>query len=203
MTFLSWSLVFEKLILGMMLAIPLGPVSVAMIQKGFKNGFYAAFSVRLGAVIGNILCLTSVTLGLSSLMRQPMLMALLGAVGSFLLLWMGINTFVKNTNIACSLSSATKYDNGLIQGFYLSVINPVALVFWTGIFITSMKENEGFILNLFIIVGVLIWGVILSAVSAFGRHLLDKSILDLLTKGAGLMMIFYGFKYAYNTFLCL
>ena len=196
----SWSLVFEKIILGMMLAVPIGPVSVAMIKKGLEKGFYAAFSVRLGGAIGNILCLFMVYWGLLPLMRQFIVMSVLGLVGSLLLLWMGINTFVKNTNIACSLSSATKYDNGLIQGFYLSVINPVAFVFWSGVFVVHFKIDESFLFNLFIIVGVLIWGAILSATVSLSKSILNKSIISILTKGAGLLMIFYSFKYAYNAF---
>lgn len=90
----SWSLVFEKIILGMMLAVPIGPVSVAMIKKGLEKGFYAAFRVRLGGAIGNILCLFMVYWGLLPLMRQFIVMSVLGLVGSLLLLWMGIKQLV-------------------------------------------------------------------------------------------------------------
>ena len=39
------------------LAAPIGPVSLEMIQRGLKSGFLSSFVVRLGAAVGNLLCL--------------------------------------------------------------------------------------------------------------------------------------------------
>ena len=193
--------IFEKLMLGITLAAPIGPVSIEMMKRGLSNGFWSAFSVRLGGAIGNTMCLIGTYLGLSQIMGHPQVMNTLGLLGAMLLLYMGINTF-KNSAEVLNLSAPTVCKhNGFLWGFYLSIISPVALAFWPGIFAASMQGDAisfaDFCLNLFIIVGVLLWGAGLSLVFAFGKRILNKNVINILTKGAAVLMIFYGLKYAY------
>jgi threonine/homoserine/homoserine lactone efflux protein len=199
-------MVSEKIILGITLAAPIGPVSIEMIKRGLGHGFWAAFSIRLGGAVGNTLCLIVTYLGLSQIMGRPVVMNTLGLLGAVLLLYMGISTLRTNTiGIDFSAQKGTKR-NGLLWGFYLSIISPVALVFWPGIFAASMSAQDtvdfaGFLLNLFVIVGVLIWGVSLSLMLAFGNRFFNKTFITVVTKGAALFMIFYGLKYAYSVYL--
>jgi threonine/homoserine/homoserine lactone efflux protein len=195
-------IIFEKLGLGITLAAPIGPVSIEMIKRGLRNGFWASFNIRLGAAIGNTLCLIGTYLGLSQIMGNSKIMTILGLFGAILLLYMGITTFRKSATVIDLSIPTANTKNGLMCGFYLSIISPVALVFWPGIFAASMGSADtinltNFLLNLFIIVGVLIWGVGLSLVLSFCRNILNKKFINILTKIAALLMIFYGLKYAY------
>ncbi len=199
-------LIFEKLMLGVTLAAPIGPVSIEMIKRGLSNGFWSAFSIRLGGAIGNTLCLIGTYLGLSQIMGHHHVMNTLGLLGAVLLLYMGISTFRKSATVIDLSTPAIKKHNGLLWGFYLSVVNPVALVFWPGVFAASMGSVDtislsGFLLNLFVIAGVLIWGAGLSLTLAFGNHILNKKAINNLTKIAALLMICYGFKYAYCVYI--
>lgn len=199
-------LIFEKLMLGVTLAAPIGPVSIEMIKRGLSNGFWSAFSIRLGGAIGNTLCLIGTYLGLSQIMGHHHVMNTLGLLGAVLLLYMGISTFPKSATVIDLSTPAIKNHNGLLWGFYLSVVNPVALVFWPGVFAASMGSVDtlslsGFLLNLFVIAGVLIWGAGLSLTLAFGNHVLNKKAINNLTKIASLLMICYGFKYAYCVYM--
>ena len=208
MLFSKWLLIFEKILLGVTLAAPIGPVSVEMIKRGLQRGFWSAFSVRLGGAVGNTLCLIGTYLGLSYLMAKPMVINILGLLGSLLLLYMGISTLRKNI-AAVNIDDGNISYNGIKLGLYLAIMNPVALVFWPGIFAVSINPQQLidvhnisiFLLNLFIIIGVLIWGAGLSLVLAFFGRVLNKSIIGVLTKIAGLLMIFYGCKYAYCVYM--
>ena len=203
-------LISGKIMLGVTLAAPIGPVSVEMIKRGLKSGFWSAFSVRLGGAIGNTLCLVATYVGLSQVMGRPLVMNVLGLLGSLLLIYMGISTLVRHAVIVdlSANNNNVPHHNGLLWGFYLSVISPVTLVFWPSIFAASMNAEgsisiEGFLLNLFVIAGVLIWGAVLSLTLAFGNRILNKTTINILTKIAALLMIFYGLKYAFYVYMRL
>lgn len=192
--------VIEKMVLGVILAAPLGPVTVEMIKRGLNRGFWAAFNIRLGGAIGNMLCLAASWKGLSYLINRPMILTVLASLGSLLLFYMGVTTLRKKSDLALSAASE-KHNSGLVLGFYLAIFNPVGLIFWSSIFAANISKNEGFWLNSCIVVGVLLWGAALSFLLAFGKRILNRSFISIVTKISGLLMIVYSVKYAYNAWL--
>ncbi len=199
---LNWLAIGQKLLLGVTLAAPIGPVSVEMIKRGLRHGFLSAFSVRLGGALGNILCLMGAYFGLSQLFSHAWLLNTLGGIGALLLLYMGYMGFKKGIK-DLDLDADIDVQNGLGWGFYLAIANPVALVFWPGIFAATMDPEvgvtlSGFFLNLFIILGVLLWGGGLSAALAFAHHKFTKNVIVRISQVAGLAMIYFGLTYLYT-----
>lgn len=190
----------DKLLLGVTLAAPIGPVSVEMINRGLAKGFWGAFSVRLGGALGNTICLFSTYFGLSQLMRFPMLMNTLAILGSLLLIYIGYKKFNQNT-FELSSTSTNKGNNAFMWGLYLSVVNPFSLVFWSGIFAATMGASgqsfdlKGLLVNLFIILGVLLWGVGLSTFLHFGNKYLNQKSIVIISKIAAIFMCYFGIKY--------
>ncbi len=196
---ITTALVLEKLILGITLAAPIGPVSVEMIKRGLRHGFLSAFSVRLGGALGNTLCLVATYYGLSHLLSYDWLLNGLGLLGAVLLIYMGFKTVMKGLK-DLDLDAPVNVSNGLTWGFYLAIANPVAFVFWPGLFAATLDPVVGitlggFVLNLFIVLGVLMWGLGLSSILAIGHQKLDKRIIVVLSKLAGIIMIYFGISY--------
>ena len=192
-------LLSNKLILGLMLAAPIGPVSVEMIRRGLRAGFLSAFSIRLGGAIGNTLCLVGTYFGLSHIMGYPMLVNALGLAGAGLLIYMGLSAFLKKIDTV-DLESESNVKNGLTFGLYLSVANPVALVFWPGLFAADLDPTSpltmlGFTENLLIIAGVLLWGAGLSIVLDYGSRFINHKNILIINKISGLCMMYFGLKY--------
>ncbi|NCP62378.1 MAG: LysE family transporter [Alphaproteobacteria bacterium] len=191
--------ILKKLVLGMTLAAPIGPVSVEMIKRGLSHGFLAAFSVRLGGALGNSLCLLAAYYGLSFLMSYPSLFNGLGIVGALLLIYTGYKS-LKKTSDDLNFDETTNMTNGLQWGLYLAIANPFAFIFWTGIFATTLDSTKAvdhhiFFENLLIIAGVLIWGAGLSTVLGFGHRFLNKKVIVRLSQLASLFMLYFGLKY--------
>lgn len=201
-------LTLQKITLGIALAAPLGPVSLEMIRRGLQQGFWAAFQVRLGGAFGNLLCLFAASFGLTTLMAHPNLLKVLGILGSGLLFYMGIQSFQKykkralKTSYDSEVEKETSTQKGWMLGFYLSIANPVALVFWPGLFATTYAITANplpslgqFLLNLCIIGGVLLWGAFLSGVLGFGKRYITPQILKAVDWVAGSIMIAYSLHY--------
>lgn len=191
--------ILKKLVLGMTLAAPIGPVSVEMIKRGLRHGFLSAFSVRLGGALGNALCLLAAYYGLSFLISYPLLFNGLGIIGALLLIYMGYKSLQKTAD-DLSFDDTTNMTNGLRWGLYLAIANPFAFIFWTGIFAATLESTQAIdhhvlFENLFIIVGVLIWGAGLSTVLGFGHRFLNKKVVVRLSQIAALFMFYFGVKY--------
>lgn len=189
----------DKIILGLTLAAPIGPVSVEMIRRGIRNGFASAFSIRLGGAMGNTLCLLGTYFGLSHIMSYPYLINALGAAGSGLLLYMGISALLSQVKTV-DLDAKSTVQNGLVFGLYLAIANPVALVFWPGIFAANLEPSTqlttlDFMENFLIIIGVLIWGAGLSFALDYGNKLLTHKNIIRINKLSGLFMICFGINY--------
>lgn len=205
--------VLQKIILGITLAAPIGPVSIEMIKRGLQQGFWAAFNIRLGGAIGNILCLLAAFYGLSALQAHTGIFMALGLLGSGLLLYMGYTTLRKASNHFVPSKAKTEeikhphpLCNSLALGFMLAIFNPVAVMFWLGIFANSVSPQETLefrhlMLNMQIITGVLIWGAFLSLMLEFGRQGLTPRLTRWITVGSGLVLLAFGFKYGYQNLM--
>jgi L-lysine exporter family protein LysE/ArgO len=194
-------LLLNKVVLGITLAAPIGPVSLEMIRRGLRHGFLAAFSVRLGGALGNTLCLVGAYYGLSQVACLPILIQVLGFLGAGLLIYMGYSTIRKDlSHLAEDISSQENPKNGILWGLYLSIANPYALFFWPGLFAAEMQECIiptffGLMENMLIVAGVLLWGGGLSLILAFGKKILNLKTITLISKLSGFIMIGFGLRY--------
>ncbi len=202
-------LILEKLLLGITLAAPIGPVSLEMIQRGVRRGFWAAFSIRLGGAVGNTLCLIAAFCGLSAIKDHAIAMAALSMLGTWCLLWIGFSNLAKLTQpVDLSGTSEERQGNGLWLGFMLAVFNPIGLAFWLGSFAQSMKSGAesglmAFAQNLLIVAGVLLWGAFLSLSLNYGRRYLNSMVVQVITAIAGLLLLGYGCRYSQQPLLDL
>lgn len=189
--------IFNKILLGIILAAPIGPVSVEMIKRGLKDGFISAFIVRLGAAIGNFTCLLISYFGLMQLGNSHFIITALSLISSLILIHSAY-TSICNTVAVDTNTHDTR--NGILTGLYLSVANPIALIFWSGIMTnTSNAFDSGIIFNSLIIVGVILWGAIFSLLLSLGRKYASHTFLSYVNKIAGSIMLYYGIKFLFSS----
>lgn len=198
------TMIIEKLLLGFALAAPIGPVNLEMIKRGLKQGFREAFKVRLGGATGNTICLIASYLSLSTLLNKPIIIGTIGLIGAVYLIIIGLKN-LRQCSVKLHFASdevVSKIENNsLLTGVILSMINPISIVFWLSIFASTYEATRvkwiNFTEDLFIIVGVLIWGAVFSLVLSLGKSYLgEKNILSI-TKLAGVLLIFLGLKYTW------
>lgn len=197
-------MIFEKIILGITLAAPIGPVTIEMISRGLERGFWAAFQIRFGAVMGNFLWLLLAFFGLSSLIAYPLVIKAISFIGSFYLIFIGIKHFKKKSTAKASKTNFNLEQNGLLVGFMISLVNPIGIIFWLSIFVTTMGGQEINIINLaynlFILVGMLLWGGLLSAFLGWGKHFITNDKLIIISRFAGVLLVLLGLKYLWINF---
>lgn len=197
----------EKIVLGITLAAPIGPVSLEMIKRGLRNGFLGAFIVRLGGAMGNTLCLIAAYFGLSLFSNAGPTLAFCSLAGSAVLIYLGIKSFLDKRSHLLGLQLEIPHyslGNGLLTGFILSIANPIGIIFWLGIFAATLNDSVGtkswlgLVENFAIIAGVLMWGICLSSLLELGKRFINQKLIQIITMIAGLMLVYFGVKYGYK-----
>jgi len=190
--------ILNKILLGVTLAAPIGPVSLEMIQRGLKSGFLSAFVVRLGAAVGNLLCLLASYYSIVQLNKNHFVITGLSIIASLLLIHRAYICVTSKIE-SLTLDSGKTSSNGILIGLYLSIANPIAFIFWSGIMANSSSGfNTGLAFNLLIILGVIIWGVIFSLFLSVGRNYITREILLYVNRIAGVVMMYYGIKFLWK-----
>lgn len=200
----------EKILLGITLAAPIGPVSLEMIKRGLSKGFKAALVVRLGGALGNTLCLLGAYFGLAHILNTEFKLAISGMIGALVLVYMGVKTLLDNREFVFETNlMSSSLTNGVITGFFLSIANPIGLLFWVSIFAASFETGpqivslSGLAANTGIILGVIIWGIILSGLLEVAKNYINQQMIKAITSAAGLLLIYFGIKYAYKAYLLI
>lgn len=205
-------MIYEKIMLGLSLSAPFGPLSAEAMRRGLNGGFMPVFQTRFGGAIGNVACLILAYFCLSFLQENPVYGSSAGFIGSIMLLLLGYN----NLRQARKTKGETKenklammFSNCLLVGFILAVANPFGIAWWFSVFTTSMVNEtsqaanqsiQSFAPNLYVIVGVLIWVVTFSSIVAFAHKLFSKKTIYWINILAGIGLMYYGVKMGYVTF---
>ena len=195
--------ILNKIVLGITLAAPIGPVSVETIRRGLKHGFFSALSVRFGAAIGNLIFLVISYYSISFLDQQNF--AVIGlSILSLLLLLHRSYVCITASIQSLEFNSSKAKNNGVLTGLFLSVANPIAFIFWSGIISNSQSSfNSNIIFNLLIIVGVMIWGIIFSFFLSVGKNYLTQKSLLYINRISGLIMLYYCIKFFWINYTLL
>ncbi len=208
-------IIVTKIILGISLAAPIGPVNAEMIKRGLSTGFWGSFNVRLGGAIANIILLLLAYFGLGSIIKYPKVIFTISTIGVIALTYLGVKNILKaiskqplnislnnSSNNNKQVTSQYSIKNGLLVGFSLSFASPIGLMFWLSTFATSMQQNSpnvfnlnDLFINLFIILGVLIWGFFISMILHFFSKIINEKKLKIVTLLSGIILIYFGIKY--------
>lgn len=207
-----WRLLGSGLMLGLSIAIPLGPVSIQQIRQGLLGGFWPAFSVSLGAVTGDTAFFSLVAFGLAPIIfRYPLIKAVLWLVGTLFLLRLGLGSVRQLKTIDLDLTDDQNTGNrraAYFSGLYLQITNPMGFVLWSSVG-TAVFASAGlswqadsrlqvFPLYVGVIVGILGWGLVLSVLLSWGRRFVRPEVLVRINRICGFVLLGFAFYFGWQ-----
>ena len=191
-------LLIRGLIIGLSIAVPVGPIGVLCIRRTIAEGRLKGFITGLGAATGDATYGGVAAFGLSIitnlLIGQQIWLRLIG--GAFLI-YLGAQTFrtrppekeVKST----SESLLTNYFSTLL----LTVMNPLTILMFTAVFagfgVSLIGFDQAATLTLGVFLGSVSWWVILTLIVGFFRSRFDARWMRVLNIGSGLLIAGFGF----------
>ena len=197
-------LVLAGLGIGLLMAAPIGPVNVLVIQRVVAKGFWAGLAAGLGAVLGDGLLAAAGAFSIAAI--SDVILAYgdtIQLIGGVLLVAFGIALLVRRpvmTTPPHERSHILEHMGIIPQTFILTVTNPgavlgmAAMIGGLGSLIGGLNTNlEALILVVSVMGGSLLWWLGLSELVAKFRHKLTDNRLKVVNRIAGLILLGFGF----------
>ena len=192
------------MIMGMLLAMPFGPVNLLGIQRAVERGFFGGMAAGLGIMLGDGLIALGAALGVNAISGAvKQYRTAIQIVGGLALLGFGIKLYLARTGYRhrdASRESDSLWDYvwDIPQTFFLTITNPGAVLGLIAIFggVSSFVEVESYI-DAFTMVAAIMGGsflywFVVSQFIATIRHRLDVVRLGQINRIAGLVLIGFG-----------
>jgi threonine/homoserine/homoserine lactone efflux protein len=191
------------MIMGVLLAMPFGPVNLLGIQRAVERGFFGGMAAGLGIMAGDGLIAFAAAMGVNAIsgaIRQYR--AIIQIVGGIAMLGAGIKLFLTPAVIVAE-SAAKKvtlkdYAWDIPQTFFLTITNPAAVLALVAIFggVSSFVEVDSYVdaltMAAALMGGSFIYWFFVSQFIATIRHRLDVVRLSQINRIAGLILIGFG-----------
>jgi threonine/homoserine/homoserine lactone efflux protein len=129
-------MILEGIVLGLISAVPIGPVNVQIARRSLTQGFWSGASVGFGAAFIDCVYAVIACIGIGQLINYDLLYQPLRWAGSILLLAMAGFCFVsavKHLNKDPFNDAATPVGSmhgGFASGALMVMLNPATLAYW-------------------------------------------------------------------------
>ena len=193
------------LIIGVLVAAPVGPVNVLCVQRAIERGFWGGVAAGIGSVLGDGLIALSAGMGVGAISGALAYhRALIQTVGGLALIVFGINLYNATPRIRVASNddgtSAGLKDFAwdIPQTFFLTITNPGAVLGLMTIFagVSTFVEVHSTIDVLLMVAaimsGSLVWWIALSNLISRHRHRIDAERLHLINRVAGVLLAGFG-----------
>jgi L-lysine exporter family protein LysE/ArgO len=184
-------------LMGVAIALPVGPVITELIRRGLSGGFLQGWLVGLGAAASHVILVTLTLLGVVAFFDGPVWRVLLGFGGVVVLGYLGLDAFRAGA-LPPSADAADTTQHPFLVGFSIGIANPITLLWFLtvgGALIAGEGEGHGGGLAVAFgssfVVGVLCWDTVLATLAGAGRRWVGPRTLRTLNVIAGL--VFVGF----------
>ncbi|MGN4124982.1 LysE family transporter [Lysinibacillus sphaericus] len=204
--------IFTYIFLGISMAATIGPVKTVLLNTGLKNGFFHAWFFSLGALATDIMYMFIVYFGIGQFIDSLLLKMILWSFGCFVLLYTGIENLLSLHKIEIDLKSGnrTRLRKSILSGFFMSLLNPLTILFWLGIYGSILAKtaevSTGYqiILNsIAILLGIILVDFIMAFSSSVARKLLSTKLLKTVSFISSIIMIGFGIYFGMQAFQAL
>jgi threonine/homoserine/homoserine lactone efflux protein len=190
-------------LMGLLLALPFGPVNLLGLQRAVERGFFGGMAAGLGIMLGDGLIALGAALGVNAIsgaIREYR--TAIQIIGGLALLGAGIKLYFTPTVIPADThgEKATLWDYvwDIPQMFLLTITNPTAVLGLIAIFggVSSFVEVEthidAFVMVASIMGGSFLYWFVVSERISHVRHRIDNVRLGQINRIAGLVLMIFG-----------
>ena len=192
-------------IIGILVAAPVGPVNVLCIQRAIERGFWGGIAAGLGAMLGDGLIALCAALGVGAISGAVQYHRMtIQVLGGLVLIAFGWKLFAAAPRFVPVATEEGHRETlrdfvwDIPQTFFLTITNPGAVLGLFAIFggVSSFVEVESYVDALTIVAAVMggsfLWWLGLSHLIGRFRHLLNERRLRLINQITGLLLLGFG-----------
>lgn len=199
--------ILTGILLGLSTLIFVGPVFFYLIKSAMENGVKSGFSVAIGIILGDIICVLLAFYGVGDYLETAYVQKWFALIGGFILLIMGIKPFLNSKEN--KLVEVNKKANSLLKyglnGFLINFINPFVFAVWFGfytILVTNFDNEIEVKFGLIFILITIFFTDLLKAIFAHKiKEFITPKIYKKTLKVIGVVMILFGVRLIITLFL--
>ena len=145
------SAIWNGILVGLALAILIGPILFSLLQRSIEQGRTAGFWVASGIWISDLLFILGVSLGVSYIqeaIQSPLFEPILAIFGGVVLIAIGVGMFISKPKThldeTAPLEVFSSRGHLWLEGFLINTINPFSVIFWTSLITTRAADAAVF-----------------------------------------------------------
>jgi threonine/homoserine/homoserine lactone efflux protein len=201
-------LIGPGIVIGLVVAAPIGPVNLICIRRTLQYGSLNGFMSGLGAALGDGIFAIVTGFGLTAIAQLiEGLSVPLQLAGGVLLVCFGLYTYFskppKPYDPKCETTAKAKAPSSLVRAmastFALTITNPATLLGFTAMF-TGLGglagDDPSFFSAAFVVGGVILgsalWWLILTTLVGLLHARIDDRVMRIINHGSGLLVAAFG-----------
>ena len=199
------SLFISSFVLAIAFCAPPGVVTAETVRRGAARGFIPALFVQFGSLVGDTTWAVIALTGLAFVFQNNIAKLVLSLLGILLMLklaWDAIRDARHGRELDVTASTSTRSTRGdFANGAFLSLGNPLNIVFWTGLGTTvfaSISESPQPIHFMIFFAGFLggavLWCFFMAGLVAWGRRYVTPTFFRWVNLTCGLALGLFAFQ---------
>jgi threonine/homoserine/homoserine lactone efflux protein len=195
--FFDWYILFQGFAIGLVVALPIGPLNILCISRTLQGGFKAGAPVLLGTSLADASYAAVAVLGLSVvsdfLINYQFGLRLFGGL---VLLWMGMKAFKVEPSAAVDIKiKKLGFIKDIVVVYLITISSPLTIVSFAALFASigmeSFQHNNHGALSLIlgVLLGTASWMLLLTLLSVFARQKVSDGLLVQLNRFGGLVLL--------------
>lgn len=196
------SLFTSSFVLAIAFCAPPGVVTAETVRRGTARGFIPALFVQFGSLVGDTTWAIIALTGLAFIVQNNIAKIILSLIGILLMLKLAWGA-IKDARHSKEFdeSSLSSHRGDFANGAFLSLGNPMNIVFWTGlgttVFASISGKPEPVHFALFFagfLFGAVIWSFVMAGLVAFGRKFVTPNFFRWVNLTCGIALGFFALQ---------
>ncbi|MBI3151882.1 MAG: LysE family transporter [Chloroflexi bacterium] len=196
------TLLFSSFILAISFCAPPGIITAETVRRGSARGFIPALYVQFGSLVGDTTWAIIALTGLAFLIQNNVAKTVLSLIGILLMLKLAWDAFKDAYHgRELDVTSAASHHGDFASGAFLSLGNPLNIVFWTGLGTSVFASISGGLHAIHFATffagflgGAILWCFLMAGLVAWGRQWMTGTFFRWLNAGCSFVMIYFAFQ---------
>ena len=200
-------LLVSSFVLAISFCAPPGIITAETVRRGSARGFIPALYVQFGSLVGDTTWAIIALTGLAFLIQNPIAKTILSLIGIFLMLKLAWDAFKdarqgKGLDVSGNASSRGDFASGA----FLSLGNPLNIVFWTGLGTTVFASITGgpepihfAVFFAGFLAGAILWCFVMAGLVAWGKQWMTNNFFRWVNLSCGIAMVYFAFQLGLQT----
>ena len=201
------TLFVSSFILAISFCAPPGIITAETVRRGSARGFIPALYVQFGSLVGDTTWAIIALTGLAFLIQNPIAKTILSLIGIFLMLKLAWDAFKdarqgKGLDVSGNASSRGDFASGA----FLSLGNPLNIVFWTGLGTTVFASITGgpepihfAVFFAGFLAGAILWCFVMAGLVSWGIQWMTNYFFRWVNLSCGIAMVYFAFQLGLQT----